>query len=267
MTSVGAEIGPWRTRPPGAPELPAIAFPRAVSHCGNPRSALRLASISRRGSVQPKWAQRAGFARRWSRAAPVEKAASHSRGLRGVARPLQRASGWRGRPQRPLRARRASGPHPSGGASPVSPHRGLSGAIYPSGFSYGCNLRAHVTRSAAPAHTPDHQDRGSSISLAVDNQDGRYTGRRALTLMKLADLSDAHASVCRCPFRPVRSWKPPKQGCAHRPRSDLTCCRLPLVLPPRSPRVRETAKRTHRVRLTARAAVAESCSLCLCRHS
>ena len=45
MTSVGAEIRPWRTRPPGAPELLAIAFPRAVSHCGNPRSALRLASI------------------------------------------------------------------------------------------------------------------------------------------------------------------------------------------------------------------------------
>src|SRR5262249_20423310 len=65
-------------------------------------------------------------------AAPVERAASYSRGPRGVARSLRRASGWRGRPRRPVRAGLASGPHPSGGASRVSPHRGLSDVMYPS---------------------------------------------------------------------------------------------------------------------------------------
>jgi hypothetical protein len=101
----------------------------AVSHCESPRSAVRLAAIARRARAQPKWAQLDRFARRCPMAAPVEKAVSHSRGPRGVARSLRRASGWRGRPQRPHRARRASGPHPSGEASRVSPHRGLSGAM------------------------------------------------------------------------------------------------------------------------------------------
>jgi hypothetical protein len=106
---------------------------QAASHRETPRSAVRLASIARRARTQPKWAQPAQLARRCSTAAPVEKVVSHSRGPRGVARFLQRALGWRGRPQRPLRARRASGLHPSGRACRVSPHQALSGVMYPSG--------------------------------------------------------------------------------------------------------------------------------------
>ena len=119
-----------------------LHFRQAVSHCDDPRCARRLGSTCRGAPARAKCAQRALRARRCQRGAPLEKGAAHSRGRRGVARPLRRASGSRGRRQRPRRDRRSSGPRPSGGASRVSPRPGLSDAIDPS------------ESSSAGAHAP-----------------------------------------------------------------------------------------------------------------
>jgi hypothetical protein len=99
-------------------------FPQAVSQCDARQWAVPLHSGARKAPVQQKLARRAVLAHR-SPAALVEKAASRSRDRRAVVRPLQRASGSLGRPQRPLHARPASGPHPSAEASRASPRRAL----------------------------------------------------------------------------------------------------------------------------------------------
>ena len=100
-------------------------FPQAVSHCDARQRAVALLSGARKAPVQQKLARGAVFARRCPPAAPVEKAASRSRDRRAVVRLPQRASGSPDRPQRPLHAPPASGPHPSAGASRASPRRAL----------------------------------------------------------------------------------------------------------------------------------------------
>ena len=142
----------------------------------------------------------------------MERAVSHSRGRHGAVRLLPRASGLRGRPRRPPRARRASSRHPNAGASRASLHRGL-GAIYPSGFSYGRRDNFSTLRDPPPSVESSPQrpggrttPRSASATLRGDHRmnlwlrQRRYGPKNSVGIGREA--ADSALSFSRAAFRP-----------------------------------------------------------------